>query len=124
MAFPQSYTQGAINRYQGVIIAEVACMLVFYILLKMIHFFKWGHLYLSGEESEGTQSFYSEKKEADTDERVCILSYFRNGHKTHGTSTSPLSSPTTSSPLHCHISTTPVSSSMFSAFSIWPFSLA
>ena len=53
MAFPQDYEEWQIIRYQGVVIAEVAVMFIIYIILKMLHFCKWGHLYLGGEESEG-----------------------------------------------------------------------
>lgn len=54
MAVPQDMSYETISKYQGVIIAELACMLIFYILLKIIHFCKWGYLYVDGEETEGT----------------------------------------------------------------------
>ena len=45
MVLPESF-QGRIENlhyYQGVIIAEVAVTLVLYIVLRMVHFVKWGH---------------------------------------------------------------------------------
>lgn len=35
-----------IDRYVGVVIAELAATLVFYIALRIIHFIVWGHYYL------------------------------------------------------------------------------
>ena len=32
-----------LHYYQGVLIAEVALTLVFYLVLKVIHYIKWGH---------------------------------------------------------------------------------
>ena len=43
MAFPDySYY---VDRYVGVCIAELAATLVLYIVLKIVHFCVWGHLY-------------------------------------------------------------------------------
>ena len=56
MAFPpgiDSNNYNTVSRYQGVVVAELACMFIFYLLLKIIHFCKWGYLYFKGEESEG-----------------------------------------------------------------------
>jgi hypothetical protein len=46
MALPDSFDNNIENLdyYQGVIIAEVAVMLILYIILKIIHYVKWGHL--------------------------------------------------------------------------------
>jgi len=45
MALPDAFENNLENLdyYQGVLIAEVAVMLVLYIVLKMIHYIKWGH---------------------------------------------------------------------------------
>jgi hypothetical protein len=45
MVLPSSFN-GSINNlhyYQGVLIAEVAITLVVYLLLKVVHYVKWGH---------------------------------------------------------------------------------
>jgi hypothetical protein len=45
MTIPDSFN-GSINNvhyYQGVLIAELALTLVIYLLLKIIHYIKWGH---------------------------------------------------------------------------------
>lgn len=44
MAFPESGWKT--DTYIGVIIAEVAATLVLYIILKVVHFCIWGHLYV------------------------------------------------------------------------------
>lgn len=44
MAIPDNENQ--INRYVGVVIAEIAATLVLYIILKIVHFCVWGHLYV------------------------------------------------------------------------------
>ena len=57
MAIPQGLNLTQLTRYQGVAIAELACMFIFYLILKIVHFCKWGHLYTDpDEESEGTPS--------------------------------------------------------------------
>lgn len=33
-----------VNKYQGVVIAEIACTLVLYIILRIIHYCIWGWL--------------------------------------------------------------------------------
>lgn len=52
MAIPESFKGDIANihYYQGVIIAEIAVMLLIYIFLKLIHYIKWG--YLEDEEGE------------------------------------------------------------------------
>ena len=45
MGLPNSFN-GSIHNlhyYQGVLIAEVALTLVIYLILKMVHYVKWGH---------------------------------------------------------------------------------
>jgi hypothetical protein len=46
MAIPDSFKDDITNihYYQGVIIAEIAVMLLIYILLRLIHYIKWGYL--------------------------------------------------------------------------------
>lgn len=45
MGGPEDYFN--IDKYIGVIIAELAATLVLYIILKIIHFCVWGHVYSS-----------------------------------------------------------------------------
>lgn len=43
MAFPSGVTVAATaDKYQGVVIAEIACTLIIYIALRIIHFCMWG----------------------------------------------------------------------------------
>jgi hypothetical protein len=44
MAIPESFNNDIekVHYYQGVIIAEVAVTLLLYIILKIIHYIKWG----------------------------------------------------------------------------------
>lgn len=46
MVFPTVFQPNNITNlhyYQGVLIAEVALTLVLYLILKIIHYVKWGH---------------------------------------------------------------------------------
>lgn len=45
MTLPSSFNGSiyTLHYYQGVLIAEVALTLIIYLLLKMIHYVKWGH---------------------------------------------------------------------------------
>lgn len=43
MALPDTIPN--IDKYVGVVIAELAATLIFYIVLKIVHFCVWGHLY-------------------------------------------------------------------------------
>ncbi len=44
-----------VDKYQGVVIAEVATTLILYIVLRIIHFCMWGHVYATKtEDAEGT----------------------------------------------------------------------
>ena len=45
MALPDSFN-GSINSlhyYQGVLVAEIALTLIIYLILKIVHYVKWGH---------------------------------------------------------------------------------
>lgn len=53
--FPSSHASGKTDTYVGVIIAEVAATLILYIILKIVHFCIWGHLYVCKDVNlEGT----------------------------------------------------------------------
>jgi hypothetical protein len=56
MAYPTDAPTSALtDRYQGVVIAEIACTLILYIVLRIIHFCMWGYLYQAKtEDNEGT----------------------------------------------------------------------
>lgn len=43
MTFPNSNNATTTNTIQGVILAEVACTFFLYILLKIIHYLRWGY---------------------------------------------------------------------------------
>lgn len=45
MTLPEAFENDIDNLdyFQGVIIAEVAVMLIIYIILKMVHYIKWGY---------------------------------------------------------------------------------
>lgn len=43
MVFPNSNNWATTNTIQGVILAEVACTLFLYIMLKFIHYLRWGY---------------------------------------------------------------------------------
>lgn len=45
MGLPDSFNNNMndLHYYQGVILAEVAATLVLFLLLKIIHYVKWGH---------------------------------------------------------------------------------
>jgi hypothetical protein len=64
MAFPEASEYYVVDRYVGVVIAEIAATLVFYIILKMVHYVIWGYLYAGkgGAYVEGTPLFYSRKE--------------------------------------------------------------
>lgn len=45
MAFPaDALTTDDVNKYQGVIIAQLAATLILYIVLRFIHYVVWGHI--------------------------------------------------------------------------------
>lgn len=53
MAFPvDALTRVLVNKYQGVVIAEIACTLVLFIILRIIYFCMWGYLYQTKSEDE------------------------------------------------------------------------
>lgn len=56
MAYPPDAISAVeVERYVGVVIAELAATLVFYIALRIIHFLVWGHYYLEKNTNiEGT----------------------------------------------------------------------
>jgi hypothetical protein len=90
MTLPDSYN-GSINTlhyYQGVLIAEVALTLIIYLLLKIIHYVKWGH----DEESSSAPEHKPEEpkavEEGDSESKVSAT-LCRNGTKRPGTCTSP-----------------------------------
>ncbi len=61
MGVPEDYENS--DKYVGVIIAELAATLVFYIILKIIHFCVWGHLYNPKNNNiEGTPLFIQPSK--------------------------------------------------------------
>lgn len=95
MTIPSSFN-GSINTlhyYQGVLVAEVALTLLIYLLLKVIHYVKWGH---DEEASAGGEQKQEERKDGEEDgESRVAYPPFRNGIRRLGTSTSPSSSPTT-----------------------------
>lgn len=45
MALPESFNGSitTLHYYQGILVAEVALTLIFYLLLKIIHYVKWGY---------------------------------------------------------------------------------
>lgn len=43
MVFPNASGDANTDTIQGVILAEVACTFFFYILLKIIHYLRWGY---------------------------------------------------------------------------------
>jgi hypothetical protein len=45
MALPDSFNGSihTLHYYQGVLIAEVALTLIIYLILKIVHYVKWGH---------------------------------------------------------------------------------
>lgn len=44
MALPAAFNNiGDLHYYQGVLLVEVALTLLFYLILKIIHYVKWGH---------------------------------------------------------------------------------
>jgi DNA-binding ferritin-like protein len=72
MALPEDYSNTA--KYVGVVIAELAATLVLYIILKIVHFCVWGHLFLEKNTNvEGNSMFMVGKQQAEVDERVNIL---------------------------------------------------
>lgn len=62
MVIPDDYENS--DKYIGVIIAELAATLVFYIILKIIHFCVWGHHYVSKNPNiEGNSSFIQRSRQ-------------------------------------------------------------
>ena len=43
MTFPNSNSLAYTNTIQGVILAEIACTFFLYLLLKIIHYLRWGY---------------------------------------------------------------------------------
>ena len=59
MGFPTDAPTSAIaDKYQGVVIAEIACTLILYIVLRIIHFCIWGWL-MSQTQEEYVQGIHS-----------------------------------------------------------------
>lgn len=58
MGYPaDASTSTIVDKYQGVVIAEIACTLILYIVLRIIHFCIWGYLFQTKtEDAEGTLS--------------------------------------------------------------------
>ena len=55
MGFPtDATTTKIVDKYQGVVIAEIACSLVLYIVLRIIHYCIWGHALQNKNDDEGT----------------------------------------------------------------------
>jgi hypothetical protein len=66
MTLPSSYNGSiyTLHYYQGILIAEVALTLILYLILKIVHYVKWGH----DEESASADSKQAEvgaKKEGE-----------------------------------------------------------
>lgn len=71
MTLPESFNGSihTLHYYQGVLIAEVALTLIFYLLFKIIHYIKWGYdeeMAAGDKKPEGAK----EGEEADTESRV------------------------------------------------------
>lgn len=59
MALPAAFkTLSDLHYYQGVLLVEVALTLILYLILKIVHYVKWGH----AEEEAGSAA---EKKSED-----------------------------------------------------------
>lgn len=64
MALPAAFkTLSDLHYYQGVLLVEVALTLLFYLVLKIVHYVKWGH----AEEEVGAEAEKKpeEKKEGE-----------------------------------------------------------
>ena len=123
MTLPESFNGSitTLHYYQGVLIAEVALTLIFYLLLKIIHYVKWGY---DGEMAGGDKKADVAKEGEDTDSESKVRDgLVRSGTRRLGTCTSPSSSPTTSEPSHSSSSTSPTSTPQSSDSSTsWPSS--
>lgn len=60
MAFPaDAQTLVVVEKYQGVVIAEIVCTLILYIVLRILHFCIWGYKSVAKpDETEGKIMFY------------------------------------------------------------------
>jgi hypothetical protein len=104
MTLPSSYN-GSINNlhyYQGILIAEVALTLILYLLLKVIHYVKWGHdeEVGSADSADSKQAEVGAKKEGEEENTESRVRYVlsRNGTRRRGMSTFQSSLPTTLEP--------------------------
>ncbi len=75
MAIAESFAgdYNKVHYYQGVLIVEVALTLILYLILKIIHYIKWGH-----DEQAAKDESAPKPAEEETESRVIILS-LRNG---------------------------------------------
>jgi hypothetical protein len=66
MALPESFNGSihSLHYYQGVLIAEVALTLIIYLILKIIHYVKWGH---DEEEAASAEKKAEEQKDVSED---------------------------------------------------------
>ena len=103
MTLPAAFNNSIkdLHYYQGVLLVEVALTLLFYLILKIVHYVKWGYDEENGgseKEAEGEKKS-TDKKEGEAEEESeskVLLSLVRNGTKRLGTFTSPSYFPSTS----------------------------
>lgn len=70
MTIPSSFNGSiySLHYYQGVLLAEVALTLIIYLVLKMVHYVKWGH----DEEAASAEKKGEPNSDADTETRVNV----------------------------------------------------
>jgi hypothetical protein len=106
MALPAAFNNNIkdLHYYQGVLLVEVALTLLFYLILKIVHYVKWGYDEENGgseKAAEGAaegEKKSTDKKEGEAEEESeskVLLSLVRNGTKKLGTFTSPSYFPST-----------------------------
>lgn len=63
MVYPSgAVTHDAVSKYQGVVIAEVACTLILFITLRILHFCFWGYTQVNAESTESILYFNCRQK--------------------------------------------------------------
>lgn len=75
MAIPAAFnnTISDVHYYQGVLLIEVALTLIFYLILKIIHYVKWGHdEQLGSEEGQADKKEPEAEREEEEDSKVTV----------------------------------------------------